>query len=88
MLRALLAAGIRPDAVLGASVGAINGAVFAADPTQAAVTRLEQLWSGLGENGVFADWLSARLATALRSRTHLFTNAFRASADYLAEKGT
>jgi NTE family protein len=50
MLRALLAAGIQPDVVIGASVGAINGAVLAADPTAAAVARLEQLWAGLGEN--------------------------------------
>jgi NTE family protein len=74
MLRALLEAGIKPDAVLGASVGAINGAVLAADPTTEAVARLEQLWAGLGENGVFGDSLTARLGTALKSRTHLFTN--------------
>jgi NTE family protein len=75
MLKALLGAGIQPDAVVGASVGAINGAVLAGEPTEAAVARLERLWSGLGENGVFQDSLSTRLATVLRSRTHMFTNS-------------
>ena len=31
MLQALADAGIRPDVVVGTSIGAINGAVFAAD---------------------------------------------------------
>ena len=33
MLRALAEAGIAPDLILGTSVGAINGALFAADPS-------------------------------------------------------
>ena len=33
MLQALAEAGIRPDLVVGTSVGAINGALVAADPT-------------------------------------------------------
>ena len=33
MARALLEAGVRPDLVCGTSVGAINGAAIAADPT-------------------------------------------------------
>ena len=33
MARALLEAGIRPDLVCGTSIGAINGAAIAADPT-------------------------------------------------------
>ena len=74
MLMALLEAGIKPDLVIGASVGAINGAVLAADPSMAAVARLEQLWAGLGENGIFEDSLIVQFGTALRSRTHLFTN--------------
>jgi NTE family protein len=74
MLRALLEAGIVPDAVLGTSVGAINGAVLAADPTLAAVGRLEQLWVGLGEGGIFEDSLFTRLGTVIRSRTHLYSN--------------
>ncbi len=49
MLRALVEAGIRPDLVIGCSVGAINGAGFAADPTLRGVARLERIWRRLAE---------------------------------------
>lgn len=75
MLKALMERGIGPDLVLGSSVGALNGAAIAADPTPDAVTRLEQLWISLRERGVFSDTLFAQVGTALRSRTHLFSNA-------------
>src|SRR4051794_14551981 len=44
MLDALLGAGIRPDLVLGTSIGAINGAVLAAEPSIEAVRDLSSLW--------------------------------------------
>ena len=44
MLRALAERGVQPDVILGTSVGAINGAFFAADPTLAGVERLTELW--------------------------------------------
>jgi NTE family protein len=47
MLRALVEAGIQPDLVIGCSVGAINGAGYAADPTLRGVARLERLWRRL-----------------------------------------
>lgn len=53
MLRALVAQGVRPDWVVGASVGAINGAYFAGDPTAAGVARLEAVWRGLRRSEVF-----------------------------------
>jgi NTE family protein len=74
MLRALLEAGITPDAVLGTSVGAINGAVLAADPTMASVARLEELWAGMAQSGIFEDSIVSVLSTAMRSGTHLYTN--------------
>ncbi len=49
MLRALTEAEIRPDVITGCSVGAINGATFAADPTRAGVDRLVRLWSNLAD---------------------------------------
>lgn len=45
MLRALLERRITPDLVVGCSVGAINGAAFATDPTLAGVRLLEQRWN-------------------------------------------
>ena len=72
MLRALLEAQVVPDLVVGTSVGALNGAFLAADPTVEATVRLADLWRGLsGEGGVFAGSVGQRLGTALRSRTHL-----------------
>ena len=53
MLRALLEHGIRPDIVLGCSVGALNGAAVAADPTDLGVARLEALWRRLDGDEVF-----------------------------------
>jgi NTE family protein len=52
MLQALLAHGLRPDFVVGASAGAINAAYFAGDPTQAGVDRLAALWRGLSRREV------------------------------------
>lgn len=46
MLKALTEHGIVPDVVLGCSVGAMNGAAYALDPTVAGMTRLEEHWRG------------------------------------------
>lgn len=54
MLRALVAHGVQPDFVVGASVGAINCAYFAGDPTLAGVMRLESIWCALRRRDVFA----------------------------------
>jgi NTE family protein len=75
MLKALFAAGVRPGLVLGTSVGAINGAAVAAEPSQAAVGRLVDLWTGLGHAGVFTGSFMGRLSTAVRTRTHLYAPA-------------
>ena len=72
MLRALLEAGVVPQLVVGTSVGAINGAFLAADPTVETTVRLADLWRQLSAGGgVFAGSVGQRLGTALRSRTHL-----------------
>ena len=72
MLRALLEAGITPDLVLGTSVGALNGAFLAADPTVEATIRLAELWRQLSaEGGVFSGSIASRVRTAVGSRTHV-----------------
>ena len=70
MLRALLEAGVRPDLVLGTSVGALNGVFVAADPTPSAAARLEDLWSELAGE-IFSGSLVRQVGTALRTRTSL-----------------
>src|SRR5215203_4514367 len=71
MLQALAERGIVPDLVLGTSVGAINGAAFAADPTVEGVERLTTLWSEMQAGDVFSGSLIGRVATLARTRTHL-----------------
>lgn len=44
MLRALTEHGIVPDVVLGCSIGAMNGAAFALEPTTTGVDRLQEHW--------------------------------------------
>ena len=61
MLRALDEAGIRPDVVLGTSVGAFNGSVVADDPGPGAVERLSGLWTGLEDADLFKSGLGQRL---------------------------
>jgi NTE family protein len=70
MLRALFEAGRRPDLVVGTSVGALNGAFVAADPTPASLDRLVALWRSMSTNEVFSVGL-ARLRDVARHRTHL-----------------
>ena len=53
MLAALEDAGIRPDLVLGTSIGAINGVFVAADPDGAA-KRLETVWRSEAVRTAFA----------------------------------
>jgi NTE family protein len=66
MLRALAAVGLRPDFIVGASAGAINGAHFAADPTPAGVARLEQVWRGITRRDVMPLGLRDLLRIAWR----------------------
>lgn len=53
MLRELMAHGLKPDLVVGSSVGALNGAYFAGDPTAAGVARMESIWCALRRQDVF-----------------------------------
>jgi NTE family protein len=71
MLQALAECSIKPDIVLGTSVGAINGAFFAADPTAAGVERLAGLWRELNSSEVSAGTALRRVTTLARSGTHL-----------------
>jgi len=74
MLRALLEHGLVPDVVVGTSVGAINGAAVATDPSPAGVARLVETWSALERGDVFAGSLLRRLGTLARTGTHLHGN--------------
>jgi NTE family protein len=53
MLRALLEAGIKPDVIVGTSIGAVNAAHLAADPTLEQADRLRQLWCDVRARDIF-----------------------------------
>ena len=53
MMHSLAARGISADMVVGSSVGALNGAFYAGDPTLQGVLRLEAIWRGLHRHDVF-----------------------------------
>ncbi|WP_017586839.1 patatin-like phospholipase family protein [Nocardiopsis ganjiahuensis] len=73
MIRALLEAGITPDLVVGTSIGAINGAVLASDPTMAAVEQLTRTWTSEDANAVFGDAVTRQLHRLVTTRTHLIS---------------
>src|SRR5947207_14903255 len=52
-LRALIEAGIVPDVLIGTSVGALNAAAVAADPTPAGVDLLADVWLSLHGDDLF-----------------------------------
>lgn len=74
MARALLEAGVQPQLVCGTSIGAINGAAIAADPTPEGARRLLQIWQALGGSGLLDGSLVGRLAGLVNRRTALHGN--------------
>lgn len=70
MLRALFRAGIRPDLVLGTSIGAVNGALVAAEPTESVTDRLVRLWASPEASEVYGESV-ARQLRRFAARTHL-----------------
>ena len=78
MLQALVEHGVRPDFVVGASVGAINGAYFAGNPTLAGVARLRQLWCELKRSTVFPMTFSRIAGLFSRSPSLVDSSGLRA----------
>ncbi|GAA1565296.1 patatin-like phospholipase family protein [Dactylosporangium maewongense] len=74
MARALLHAGIRPDLVVGTSIGAFNGAAVAAAPDERVADRLTELWVSPEARTVYGDSLPRQLGRFAR-RTHLHSPA-------------
>ena len=71
MLRGLVEAGVQADLVLGTSIGAVNGALFASDPTAAGVTRLAELWQSPDAAAGLGDSILRQVGTLARTRTHM-----------------
>jgi NTE family protein len=69
--KALIERGIVPDAVVGCSVGALNGAAIAGNPTIEEVDRIADVWRSLGRSDIFPStgrgrgpWLYLRNGTS------------------------
>ena len=69
MLQALYSAGVRPDFVVGTSVGALNGAILAAHPDDA-LERLAATWLEMQRSDVFPGNLLSSIWRLGRTRTH------------------
>jgi NTE family protein len=83
ILRALAETDIRPDLVVGTSVGALNGAIAAADPENSAAI-LGQLWPSVTRDQVFPGGVLTALNTLRTSRGWLYDSANLAQ--YLASR--
>ena len=76
MLRALLERDIVPDLVLGTSVGALNGALVAAQPDLAVVDRLTELWAMTAQSReVYGDRPLRTVRRAVSTGTHMYSSA-------------
>jgi NTE family protein len=77
MLTELIARGIRADRVFGASVGAINGAAYAGNPTMEGIERMADIWRGLKGTDIFprsaldGPWLFLQKRAAVHANTGL-----------------
>lgn len=71
MVLALMESGHTPDLIVGSSIGALNGAATASDPTLEGAKRLRAAWSGLRNSDVLDSSLVGRLRTMGRRRIAL-----------------
>ncbi|HBO1414530.1 patatin-like phospholipase family protein [Pseudomonas aeruginosa] len=74
MLQALTEEHVTIDLVVGASVGAINGAFFASQPNAVGAAELAEIWCGLGPQDIFPFSLLSATKALLQGRGHLLTN--------------
>jgi len=72
-LRALAKTDVRPDLVVGTSVGSLNGAILAEDP-DAAADRLSALWASITRDNVFGGPAEAAI-NVLAQRPAALSNA-------------
>ncbi len=74
MLRALIERGITPELIIGTSIGAVNGAMIASDPSLATIDRLADLWTTIGQKGILDGSIFEWIKTFTQSGTHLQGN--------------
>src|ERR1700691_960931 len=79
MLAELVDRGMRADRVYGASVGAINGAAYAGNPTPEGIERMAEIWRKLKGDDIFprsvldGPWLFLQKRPSVHANTGLRT---------------
>ncbi|MCW2570834.1 MAG: Patatin [Frankiales bacterium] len=71
-LRALLEAGVKPDVFVGCSVGALNAAALAIDPTLSRLHEIEEIWRSLDRRDVFGGNRRMLATHLVRGDDHLY----------------
>ena len=73
-LQALLEEGMRPDMVIGTSIGAINAVWFAADPTLQGIETLKKLYADIMVDDFFPGGNKFAALNLVLQMPHLFAN--------------
>jgi NTE family protein len=74
MLMALLERDIRPDVIVGCSIGAFNGASFATEPTLTKLEHLAEVWASIKSEEVFPGNRLSQAWNLIRRDDHLFAS--------------
>ncbi|WP_072688326.1 patatin-like phospholipase family protein [Rhodococcus marinonascens] len=74
MLQTLIYRGIRPDLIVGSSVGALNGAYLAGGSSDEDIRELADLWRGLKRSAVFPTTLFTGFTGFVGFGNHLVSN--------------
>lgn len=74
MMKALFEHGIVPDLLIGTSVGALNAAAIATDPTLSGISDLEEFWKGIKTTDVFPGGTFTRAWNLLKRDLFLIEN--------------
>ncbi len=74
MAKALAAKGVRPDLIVGTSIGALNGVVLASAPVEQSVERLTLMWEQMEASSLFGESLFKRIRHLFDHWTHFHTN--------------
>jgi len=72
MLQALVEAGVTPDAIVGTSVGSLNGAFFAGHSDAAGVESLRELWLTVRRQDLFPAGMRSITRGLFDHQNHLF----------------
>lgn len=73
-MKALLEKGMIPDILVGSSIGSINAAYMASDPSFKGVQKLAEIWQEVTVNDVYPGGVKMALWHLLRRRPSLYPN--------------